>query len=101
MFLQVVQLLLMLLLSLKVALLLLLFMFLQVVQLLLLPFLFLADGGPAVNVVTLFSWFAACYGPEVGKHPDLMVGPPTSTVFPTNDRKFEIPQFFRKKFEKI
>ncbi len=39
--------------------------------------------------------------PEVGKHPDLMVGPPTSTVFPTNDRKFEISQFFRKKFEKI
>jgi hypothetical protein len=33
--------------------------------------------------------------------PDLMVGPPTSTVFPTNDRKFEISQFFRKKFEKI
>ncbi len=39
--------------------------------------------------------------PEVGKHPDLMVGPPTSTVFPTNDRKFEISQLFRKKFEKI
>ena len=38
---------------------------------------------------------------EVGKHPDLMVGLPTSTVFPTNDRKFEISQFFRKKFEKI
>jgi hypothetical protein len=43
----------------------------------------------------------AIYRPEVGKHPDLMVGPPTSTVFPTNDRKFEISQFFRKKFEKI
>ena len=41
------------------------------------------------------------FAPEVGKHPDLMVGPPTSTVFPTNDRKFEISQFFRKKFEKI
>ncbi len=40
-------------------------------------------------------------GSEVGKHPDLMVGLPTSTVFPTNDRKFEISQFFRKKFEKI
>ncbi len=26
----------------------------------------------------------------MGKHPDLMVGLPTSTVFPTNDRKFEI-----------
>jgi hypothetical protein len=37
----------------------------------------------------------------MGKHPDLMVGPPTATVFPTNDRKFEISQFFRKKFEKI
>jgi hypothetical protein len=34
---------------------------------------------------------------EVGKHPDLMVGLPTSTVFP----EFEISQFFRKKFEKI
>jgi hypothetical protein len=31
----------------------------------------------------------------------VMVGPPTATVFPTNDRKFEISQFFRKKFEKI
>jgi hypothetical protein len=30
----------------------------------------------------------------VGKHPDLMVGQPTSTVFPTNDRNFEISQFF-------
>jgi hypothetical protein len=43
---------------------------------------------------------AACEA-DVGKHPDLMVGLPTSTVFPTNDRKFEISQFFRKKFEKI
>ena len=39
--------------------------------------------------------------PEVGKHPDLMVGPPTSTVFPTNDRNFERSQFFEKIFEKI
>ena len=37
----------------------------------------------------------------MGKHPDLMVGLPTSTVFPTNDRKFEISQFFRKKFKNI
>ncbi len=37
----------------------------------------------------------------VGKHPDLMVGQPTSTVFPTNDRKFEISQFFPKNFEKV
>jgi hypothetical protein len=27
-----------------------------------LMFLFLADGGPAVNVVTLVSCVAACYG---------------------------------------
>jgi hypothetical protein len=39
--------------------------------------------------------------PVMGKHPDLMVGLPTSTVFPTNDRKFEISQFFRQKIEKI
>jgi hypothetical protein len=37
----------------------------------------------------------------VGKHPDLMVGPPTSTVFPTNDRNFEISQFFAKNFEAV
>ncbi len=28
--------------------------------------------------------------PVVGKHPDLMVGQPTSTVFPTIGRNFEI-----------
>ncbi len=37
----------------------------------------------------------------VGKHPDLLVGPPTATVFPTNDRNFEISQFFAKNFEKL
>ncbi len=37
----------------------------------------------------------------LGKHPDLMVGPPTATVFPTNDRKFEISQFFAKNFETV
>jgi hypothetical protein len=37
----------------------------------------------------------------MGKHPDLMVGPPTPTVFPTNDRNFERSQFFDKIFEKI
>ena len=37
----------------------------------------------------------------VGKHPDLMVGHPTSTVFPTKDRNFEISQFFAKNFEKV
>ena len=31
---------------------------------------------------------------EVGKHPDLLVGLPTSTVFQTNDRNFERSQFF-------
>jgi hypothetical protein len=25
----------------------------------------------------------------LGKHPDLLVGPPTATVFPTNDRKYK------------
>ncbi len=39
--------------------------------------------------------------PEVGKHPDLLVGPATATVFPTNDRKFKKSQFFTKIFEKI
>ncbi len=38
---------------------------------------------------------------ELGKHPDLLVGPPTATVFPTNDRKSKKPQFFEKIFEKI
>jgi hypothetical protein len=42
-----------------------------------------------------------CREPVMGKHPDLMVGPPTSTVFPTNDRNFERSQFFEKIFEKI
>jgi hypothetical protein len=37
----------------------------------------------------------------LGKHPDLMVGPPTATVYPTNDRKFEILQFFAKNFETV
>ncbi len=37
----------------------------------------------------------------VGKHPDLLVGPPTATVFPTNDQNFEISQFFAKNFEKV
>ncbi len=37
----------------------------------------------------------------VGKHPDLLVGPPTSTVFPTNDQKLKKSQFFEKFFEKI
>jgi hypothetical protein len=38
---------------------------------------------------------------ELGKHPDLLVGPPTATVFPTNDRKFKISQFFAKNFEAV
>jgi hypothetical protein len=38
---------------------------------------------------------------EVGKHPDLLVGQPTLTEFPTNDRNFERSQFFEKIFEKI
>jgi hypothetical protein len=38
---------------------------------------------------------------EVGKHPDLLVGQPTSIEFPTNDRNFERSQFFGKIFEKI
>jgi hypothetical protein len=37
----------------------------------------------------------------LGKHPDLLVGPPTATVFPTNDRKYKISQFFAKNLEKI
>ena len=36
----------------------------------------------------------------LGKHPDLMVGPPTATVFPTNDRKFEIYHNFSQKISK-
>jgi hypothetical protein len=40
-------------------------------------------------------------GSEVGKHPDFLVGPPTATVFPTNDRKYKKSQFFDKNFEKI
>jgi hypothetical protein len=37
----------------------------------------------------------------MGKHPDLMVDPPTSTIILTNDRNFEISQFFAKNFEKV
>ena len=44
---------------------------------------------------------SATWQPVVGKHPDLMVGYPTSTVFPTKDRNFEISQFFAKNFEKV
>ncbi len=32
----------------------------------------------------------AILGAEMGKHPDLMVGPPTPTIFPTIGRNFEI-----------
>ncbi len=62
-------------------------------------------GGGVWNVV---DDFFISHGQEgggrelvMGKHPDLMVGPPTATVFPTNDRKFEISQFFAKNFETI
>jgi hypothetical protein len=41
------------------------------------------------------------YCSVVCKHPDLMVGPPTSTIIPTNDRNFEISQFLAKNFEKV
>ncbi len=39
-------------------------------------------------------------GAVMGKHPDLMVGPPTPTIFPTIGRNYEISFFFRKKFRK-
>ncbi len=38
---------------------------------------------------------------EMGKHPDLMVGPPTPTIFPTIGRNYEISFFFAKNFEKV
>jgi hypothetical protein len=44
---------------------------------------------------------AARFLAELGKHPDFSVGPPTATVFPTNDRKFKISQFFAKNFETV
>ncbi len=50
---------------------------------------------------TLSTLCCRVYKAVVGKHPDLMVGQPTLTVFPTNDRNFEISQFFEKIFEKI
>ncbi len=56
----------------------------------------LAGEGVGVNA----HLFQSVYHPVVGKHPDLLVGPPTSTVFPTNDRNFERSQFFEKIFEK-
>jgi hypothetical protein len=37
----------------------------------------------------------------LGKHPDLSVGPPTATVFLTNDRKYKKSQFFEKIFKTI
>jgi hypothetical protein len=50
----------------------------------------------------LHMWFKGVNNEtEVGKHPDLLVGPPTATVFPTNDRKYKKLQFFEKIFEKI
>ena len=36
----------------------------------------------------------------MGKHPDLMVAHPTSTIFTTIGRNYEISFFFRKKFRK-
>jgi hypothetical protein len=46
-------------------------------------------------------YFYSFTRPVVGKHPDLLVGPPTAPVFPTNDQNFERSQFFEKNFEKI
>ncbi len=37
----------------------------------------------------------------MGKHPDLMVGPPTPTIFLTIGRNYEISFFFAKNFEKV
>jgi hypothetical protein len=55
------------------------------------------DTGQWTRMVkNLQGWTA-----EVGKHPDLLVGPPTATVFRTNDRKYKKSQFFEKIFEKI
>ena len=58
-------------------------------------------GAFSTNFLILSAEKESMLPAVMGKHPDLMVGLPTSTVFPTNDRKFEISQFFRKKFEKI
>ncbi len=55
----------------------------------------------SAQLLTLAIFFTKSLKAVMGKHPDLMVGPPTSTVFPTNDQNFERLQFFEKIFEKI
>jgi hypothetical protein len=52
-------------------------------------------------VIDILRYHLTVLHPVMGKHPDLMVGPPTPTIFPTNDRNFERSQFFEKIFEKI
>ena len=39
--------------------------------------------------------------PVMGKHPDLMVAHPTSTIFTTIGRNYEISYFFAKNFENV
>ena len=46
-------------------------------------------------------WCVGGDGAGMGKHPDLMVGPPTPTIFPTIGRNYEISFFFAKNFEKV
>ena len=41
-------------------------------------------------VPTMDAYYCSPFEPEMGKHPDLMVGPPTPTIFPTIGRNFEI-----------
>ncbi len=47
------------------------------------------------------TYYNARFYTEMGKHPDLMVGPPTPTIFPTIGRNYEISFFFTKNFEKV
>ena len=37
----------------------------------------------------------------MGKHPDLLVAHPTSTIFTTIGRNYEISYFFAKNFENV
>ncbi len=55
-------------------------------------------GGPSSNDGTDTS---TIYVPEMGKHPDLLVAHPTSTIFTTIGRNYEISFFFAKNFEKV
>jgi hypothetical protein len=62
------------------------------------------EGFPCVGLMdsVLLRREEAMMDAVLGKHPDISVGPPTGTVFPTNDRKYKNRNFsknFSKRFK--